>query len=181
VAFVNVHTFILLYLSEKSIRLFHFSVDSAIFRLMNIPYFKQQTIYTCGPTVMKMVLASLGLRYSERELAKLMETTEERGTSNAAFPRLAEKLKRSYHVERNAKLETLRTFHQQQWRIIVALYIPDEKEGHYAVVRAIGKDVLTFLDPAFGPSHRINTETFLTTWHNHPKDDNEQHWFIAIR
>lgn len=130
---------------------------------------------------MKMVLASLSLSYSERELAKRMETNEAHGTSNAAFPRLAEELKRMYHVERNAKLETLKTMHNQHWRVIVGLYLAEEQQGHYAVIRAIGKDTITLLDPEFGPSHRIPRETFPSLWRNSPKGDNEHHWFIAIR
>lgn len=130
---------------------------------------------------MKMVLASFGLSCSERELAKRMETNKANGTSNAAFPRLAEELKHIYHVERNAKLETLKTMLNQQWRVIVGLYLTEEQQGHYAVIRAIGKDTITLLDPEFGSSHRISRSEFPTFWHNNPKGDNENHWFIAIR
>lgn len=39
-----------------------------------VPYFKQEKSTTCGPACLKMILAFMGMNYSENELETICET-----------------------------------------------------------------------------------------------------------
>ena len=41
-----------------------------------IPYFKQESWYTCGPACLRMVLAFFGIARTEAEVMKECDTTE---------------------------------------------------------------------------------------------------------
>ena len=60
--------------------------------LLEVPYFKQDTTYTCGPTSLQMVLAYYGVRASEQKLAQQLHTTTEKGTWRVAMYNLATEL-----------------------------------------------------------------------------------------
>ena len=50
--------------------------------MLSVPLFKQSTDYTCGPTVLCMVLAYYGITRSEEELRDQMKVNEREGTKN---------------------------------------------------------------------------------------------------
>ena len=50
--------------------------------MLSVPLLKQSTDYTCGPTVLCMVLAYYGITRSEEELRDRMKTNEREGTKN---------------------------------------------------------------------------------------------------
>ena len=41
--------------------------------MVQIPYYEQETNYTCGPACMRMVLASLGIKKSEKDIQQFLE------------------------------------------------------------------------------------------------------------
>lgn len=148
---------------------------------MKIPYFKQGVDWTCGAASMRMVLASFGIRKSEKEIVGMLGTNKTRGTKNKAFSALAEKLKLSYAVKRNSSLVDLKFFLGRGYKIIICYFILEEKTGHYAVVSKISRDKIHLLDPIYGEEHTLSLKEFVKIWKNNPKYDNEKGWFIGIK
>ena len=59
---------------------------------MKVPYFSQQTLYTCGPAATRMVLKFYGVLKSEKELTKALKTAPQNGTSFTTVKKYAKKL-----------------------------------------------------------------------------------------
>lgn len=141
---------------------------------------KQETPYTCGGAAMKMVLDSLGIKKTEKQLTKLLKTNKIRGTWHRFFPQVAEKYKLNYIVERNSSINRLKTLLKKGYKIIVCYYYPPEKVDHYSVIKKI-RSKIYFYDPFFGKNHSYSLTYFNKIWKSDPKYDNEKNWFIAIR
>ncbi len=140
-------------------------------------YFKQSKDWSCGPACVRMVLASLGIKKSEKEIARLMHANKLVGTRFREFPALFEKLKLSYVVRRNGSVEEIKEFFP--WcKVIVAYWVPGEETDHYAVVRKIDKRKIYLLDPWFGPKHSLSLSYFKKRWFG---VGNTKRWFIAVR
>ncbi len=58
--------------------------------LISLPHFAQSDSGYCLPTCARMVLASMGLAYSEAKLSHVLGTTEEVGTPSFAVTKLAQ-------------------------------------------------------------------------------------------
>ena len=142
---------------------------------MKTPYYKQQTNYTCGATCMKMVLASFGIRKSEKQIANLLKTNKVKGTWHKYLPELSEKYKFDYIVERNGKISDLRKYSKQGWKIIVCFLY--RKIPHYSVLKKINWHSIYLLNPCSSPNERYFIPRFKKLW----KDDEEKRWFVAIK
>ncbi len=132
-------------------------------------YHRQKTEYTCGIACMQMLT---GL--SERKLMKLLKPTKKRGTENKAFTETAKKLKLSYVVRRNSNWETLKRLHKR-YKIIVCYWIEEEKTGHYAVVKTVGKDIV-LMDPYYGPNFKLSKQKFMKKWYGLE----EKRWLFGL-
>jgi ABC-type bacteriocin/lantibiotic exporter with double-glycine peptidase domain len=149
--------------------------------MVRIPFFKQETCWTCGPASMRMVLAALGIKKSEKQVVKLLSANKVRGTWAKSFPSLAEKYKLNYLVKRNASIEELRKLLKEGYIVLTAYYVPKEKVDHYVVVKKIDKEYIHFLDPFYGPEHKYKLTYFRKIWKTDPKYDSEIGWFIGFK
>ncbi len=148
---------------------------------MNIPFYEQETDWTCGPASMRMVLDALGIKKSEKQLIKLLRTNKQVGTWNESFPCLAEKYKLNYVAERNSTLSSLRNYLRKGYLLIVSYYLPKDKVSHYSVVKKISRGFIYFLDPFQGPSHKYKINQFIKLWNKKSEHDEERRWFIGIK
>ena len=151
--------------------------------MINIPYHKQKTEWTCGPASMRMVLDSLGIKKSEKELIKLLDTNEIQGTLHKSFPELAEKFNLNYIVGRkNSTLEQLDNLQEQDYRIIVSYFIPEDNFHHYAVLKEVDPKKIHLLDPWFGENTEYSIDNFNRNWHDLlEKYDKDKKWFFGIK
>ena len=145
------------------------------------PYYRHEKDWTCGPVCARMILQSIGIKKTEKELAKFLNTNKKEGTRNRSFLELSEKYKLNYKVERNSNIEELKKSIKSGYKIIVGYYLESEKQGHLAVVRKIEKGYIHLLDPEFGPKTKYKIEYFLKIWKNDPKVDKEKRWFIGFK
>ncbi|RJQ21130.1 hypothetical protein C4580_02690 [Candidatus Woesearchaeota archaeon] len=129
-----------------------------------IPYFRQETEYTCGKACMRMVLASLGIIKSEQELSKFMSRTKYGGTNNGDLARCAELFRLSYVVSRNGKLRDVQRLQKKGYRVIVGFTDPLEKVGHFAIVRKVTEKFVYLIDPWHGPKHKMPRQLFVRNW-----------------
>ncbi len=150
---------------------------------MRIPYYKQETKYTCGPACMRMILGSLGIKKSEKYLAKKMRTNKVIGTWNKHIPRVAERYKLDYMVQRHGSLSELKKLYRKGWRIIVYYNTHEDPDcldrnlAHYSVVKHINWHSIYLLDPSQGPKVRFFCNIFRKRWNAYA----EKGWFVAIR
>ena len=147
--------------------------------MRQIPYYAQETDWTCGPAAMRMVLYSFGIKKSEKELARLMDTTKSKGTKHNAFSQLAELFKLNYIVHRSSTLRDLQEVFRQNYLIILCYFDSTQNVGHYAVVKRVDSKTIFLLDPAYGRDHKYPLRHFKHIWFD--TDDKEKGWFIGLK
>ena len=149
---------------------------------MDIPYYKQKKVWSCGVASMRMVLESIGIKISRTELEKLLKSNETSGTWNKAFPAAAEKFKLNYVVGRNSDIKELKKLLKEKYKIIIGYYLGGKfNRGHYSVVRKIDSKKIHLLDPWFGAGKKFELSYFNKIWKNNPEKDNEKKWFFAVK
>ncbi len=146
---------------------------------MQIPFFRQQKYWTCGPACFRMALAAFGIKKSEAELAKLMHKPGEPGTPNRSLPETAEKLKLNYIVRRSASIPDLTWYMGLGFVVIVSYFDAIESVGHFAVVKKLGSKNIYLLDPWYGPDYVISLKDFVKNWKS--GFDKDKRWFIAVK
>ena len=146
---------------------------------MKIPFFKQQTDYTCGAACMRMILASFGIKKSETALKKLMGSSSMCGTWNKQFPQLAEKLNMDYIVLRNAQQSEINRMLKDGFELIINFFDPKEKVGHYAVVKSITSSKIYLIDQWHGPNESYSWKEFLPLWKS--SLDKDKRWVFGIK
>ncbi len=143
---------------------------------MKTPYYKQETEYTCGATCLRMVLAGIDIKKSEKQIAKLIKTNKRVGTWHKYIPQIAERYKFNYIVKRDATISELKKYSKNGWKAIVCFH--QHLEGpHYAVVKKTNWHSIYLLDPYYGPKVRYTLLNFKRKWH----DREEDRWFMAIK
>ncbi|HLC69490.1 MAG TPA: peptidase C39 family protein [Patescibacteria group bacterium] len=147
---------------------------------MALPYYKQETNYTCGPASFRMVMASLGFIYDETELKKLLKTSKIWGTLHKSFVEAAEKHKLNYVVKRNTEVNELRKALRKKKLAIVCYAMPPHEIYHYAVVKKVGLKYIYLLDPFLGPNCQYLLTDFVKFWKSDPKHEGDERWFFAI-
>jgi len=147
-----------------------------------IPYFRQETEWSCGATCLRMVLAAMGIKKSEKQVIQLLKTNSRWGTNNASFGLFAEKKKWSYSVVQNPTYEELSYFFKNGYLIILNFHLEEEESGHFAVLEDFSSRSLTLLDPKQG---RVcySLKEFDRLWVNtHTKLSGKlQKWFFAVK
>lgn len=132
---------------------------------MKLLHFLQETAYTCGPAVMRMILASAGISKTEKQVAKLLQTTHVAGTRHRAFPALAESLQWNYIVARDTTtLADVAYYLKKKYFVVVCYFHEEEKSGHYALVGKLSQTTITLLDPIEGEAHTMNRKNFERLW-----------------
>ena len=148
-----------------------------------IPYFKQKTVYTCGPASMRMVLASLGIRKTEKSIAKLLRVHPQKGLKNNRFPQFAEESGLKYIMKSPAKIDDIKELLKKKYGVIVNIQIFGwgRMIGHFAVVEKIRGEYIFIHDPNLGPSKKYLIKDFIKIWRGDPRGDNKKHWLIGIK
>lgn len=133
-------------------------------RYLDIPYFKQDTQYTCGPTSLQMVLAYYGIRESEAALAAELGTDPDTGTAHQQM--ITAVLKRGLHcyVNDEATWEELGRFVSSRIPVIIRFLETDKNEDHYAVVVGADEAGLVVHDPWHGEHVRFTRREFAARW-----------------
>jgi ABC-type bacteriocin/lantibiotic exporter with double-glycine peptidase domain len=152
---------------------------------MQIPYFAQETNYTCGAAVMRMALGAFSLTYSEKKLAQLLQTNRVAGTKNRAFPALAEELRLTYTVIReHTTLKDIQSLLTEGFIPIVCFYHDREEVHHYAIVKRLTKTHVILADPLDGDNHKLLRRQFMSAWSTQAKGrgvDTDTRWLFALK
>ncbi|MEK6858431.1 MAG: cysteine peptidase family C39 domain-containing protein [Nanoarchaeota archaeon] len=145
---------------------------------MKIPYFKQETIWTCGPAVVRSALAYFGIKKSERQLVKELNTNKIIGTRNKAITSLIEKYKLNYIVERNKfNPSKLKKLYEEGHVILIDYHHVADDKGHFAIIEKIDDKRIALMDPWEGPGQVHSINKFKKIWYD---DEGNRFWYIAI-
>ncbi|MBW3016995.1 C39 family peptidase [Candidatus Woesearchaeota archaeon] len=148
---------------------------------MEMPFFSQETDYTCGPACARMMLARFGIAATENELAELLGTTSDSGTDQSAFNRLAEKYGLDYVSRHSASFSELRELSGKGYAVTVCFFFQPEKVSHYAVVSSLSGSRINLLDPWKGPEHNYSTSYFSKLWKHVSKKGRLGCWLFALK
>lgn len=143
-----------------------------------VPFYKQDTNYTCGPVALQMVLDFFGVFKSEEKLTKMAKTNEKEGTSHRNILRTARKSGFVCYSKSNAKIAEIKEIISTKLPVIVNYIEPADDWGHYAVVVGIKKDTLILNDPWNGEGFEISEEEFLHRWRS--GDGRAIRWMMII-
>lgn len=147
-----------------------------------LPYYPQETGDTCAAASLRMVLEPLGIKKSERTLAKALKTNKKSGVRVEDIINFVEKSKLCYVVFRNATLKNVEKRLKLGYLIIVGYRHPSHI-GHYAILLDIDETHVYLQDPnPLTPKIvRYSKKYFVSLWKRGFKYDKESCWFIGIK
>ena len=145
--------------------------------MLSVPLFKQSTDYTCGPTVLCMVLAYYGITRSEEELRDQMKVNEREGTKNEQLENEARREGLFVYAKNGGTIEEIRKYVEENIPVIVN-FIEEGGEGHYAVVVDVGNEHLVWNDPYHEKPTSILIAAFLPRWYS--EDGINRDWLMAV-
>jgi predicted double-glycine peptidase len=132
--------------------------------VLTIPFYEQNTDYTCGPASLRMVLAYYGRSIPEEELVPLLGTNDAMGTERNRMGEIIKSHNLIPFEQTDATLDDLRHLLQNQMPVIVRYLEEEENSDHYGVVVGINDTHIILNDPWFGPDRRHELGTFLIRW-----------------
>lgn len=128
-----------------------------------IPYHKQQTDFYCGPAVVQMALARIGVVFTQEQLAREMGTTSERGTTADAIIAALELHGLSAVRTNGATLADIAAA-LEAGKLALVGYIEPEGDPHYALATAVTDAAITLVDPLFGQNYSLPVAEFEARW-----------------
>ena len=131
---------------------------------LKVPHFKQSTLYTCGPTSLRMVLAYYGIESSEDDLAKQLETNSDIGTMHHNMIEGVQRHGLHAYVNDQATLQEISYLLGYQIPVIIRFIEPAGNEDHYGVVVGFNRFFVTIHDPWSGAYQRYKHKTFAERW-----------------
>ncbi len=144
---------------------------------LKVPYFKQDTTYTCGAASVQMVLRYFGVVESEARLAKLMHVDREYGTHHQAI--IDELVAHGLfcYANNRSTLQEVHYFLEQKLPVLVHYLEPENNEGHYALIIGHSDGSLVLNDPWLGKGVTFSEEMFECRW----RDEQHTHtrWLLV--
>ena len=145
---------------------------------LKVPFFKQDTPYTCGPVTLQMAFDFFGVFEGEKQLAREAHTDHETGTKPKWMIDVAEKKGFYCHEETEATLDDVCYFLEKKLPVIIYFIEPSEDESHYSIVTGVERSTVTLNDPWNGEGYKILESEFLERWHC--KCGHRVRWLMVI-
>ena len=146
--------------------------------MINVPYFEQETPYSCGPAALKMMLLFYDVEKTEEELTARLHTNEEKGTLHRDMIRVAREENFYVFENDNSSIVEIGGLLKQKIPVIVHFAEPSENDNHYAVVVLLDNTHLMFNDPWNGEKIPMEISEFLTRWSSEKRSEDK--WLMAI-
>ena len=129
--------------------------------------YRQTSVWTCGPTALKIVLNYFGKDLSESYLAKLSKTTKSGGTNPSDLVKVAKQFGLYAKDKQNLTvLEVKKNIKSGNLIIANYQYTPKFGDGHYAVIIGYDKNKFILSDPANDSGYVIvKISDFIKLWY----------------
>ena len=136
--------------------------------ILDVPYYRQQRWYTCGPACLRMVLSYLQIDKSENEISNLCQA-DFFGTTCEQIATAANQLNLHSEVVINTTVDDLKQILETQFPLIALidagiLYRDILGIGHFIVIIGIQGEDIVYHDPEIGSSCRARTVDLLEAW-----------------
>ncbi len=151
----------------------------ALHKIIPVPYYKQKTNYTCGPSSIKMVLGFFGIRESERKLAREARTDKKSGTDHHSLIELSRKKGFYCYIQEKSSIHIIKHFISQELPVIINYVEPSSNDGHYAVVVGYRKGGIIMNDPINGKNFYLNYKELYGRWSG-GKYNKSKRWIMVI-
>ena len=146
--------------------------------LRGVPFYAQQTDYTCGPAALRMALGFFGTHVGETHLVHEVHTSTDYGTHHRWLIAAPGHHRLHTRVHERASLRDIRAALRAGHPVIVHYLEPEGNDGHYAVVVGVGATHVILNDPWFGEHFRIPKRTFKRRWHD--EKNRFPSWMMAV-
>ena len=133
---------------------------------IDIPFYKQDTLYTCGPVALQMVMSFLGHFKSEGALADEAHTDKIKGTSHEGMIDTVRKEGFYCYVNSRSSINEIKHFIHLGLPVIVDFIEPAGDDGHYAVVTGFVGHNLILNDSLNGEGRHMSLQDFTSRWHD---------------
>ncbi|MDQ5928189.1 MAG: uncharacterized protein QG633_627 [Patescibacteria group bacterium] len=146
----------------------------------SIPYVQQEHPHWCGPAALLMVLKFFGMEKTQADLAALLKTSEEKGTSEEMMETVARDLGFDVRTGSGVYEEIVNALEEGS-AVIVAFIESQDTKGHHAVVTDANSDRIRLLDPAQSNNAHIvlSKEGFIKRWGS--KYTAHHQWFMTLK
>lgn len=158
--------------------------------------FKQKTLYTCGPASIRIALSRFGKSYSEKEIAKIANTTASEGTNSQDLIKAV----KSYgintveykNLDPEYALSVLKQYIDGKNPVIISwLKTKWKKEEaktqkemqknigeyeHYSVISGITDTHIYLFDPLEEKELKVSRKYFMDRWW----DSDDKRWFLVL-
>ncbi len=134
----------------------------------------QETLYKsyCAPATLKMLLQYYGIEKSEKELARLLGTTEKTGTTVEDFVKGLKHFGLKAKVKNYSTFKDIEKYLKKDIPVVVDWFTkgrsddPDwfTADGHYSIAVGLDKKYIYLQDPEIGGMRKLKREDFLKVW-----------------
>ena len=145
---------------------------------MHVPYYRQETDYTCGAASLQMALAYLGKYFPQRALVRHLKPSVRTGIAARNMIRFAKAQGFHCYTKYNATLRDIKHFLKIKLPVIVGFIEPLGNEGHYAVVTRIKENNIILHDPWNGKDFVMSISAFRKRWFDY--DPHRPRWMMVI-
>lgn len=145
---------------------------------LDVPYFKQDTVYSCGVASLQMILDFFGVFESEEKLAREAHTNPESGTKHKWMIDVATKKGFYCYVNNESSLDEIGYFLEQKLPVLVHFIETSNEEGHYSIITGIQKGKVIMNDPWNGEGLRMPCDDFFSRWHS--EDNTSMRWMMVL-
>lgn len=146
---------------------------------LEVPFYKQDTEYTCGPTSLQMVLSYYGMKFSEEHLAHELHTNKRIGTMHQALIDTALRHGLFCYVNNNSTIDEIEYLVNIEVPPIIHFLEPESGEDHYSVIVGLSDKDVILNDPWNGEHFRIPKTHFSKKWTCDFVGNCEQ-WLLAL-
>ncbi len=144
---------------------------------IKVPYFKQDTNYSCGPTSVQMILRYFRIVNSENDLIKKLKTENQKGTSQKKIIEIFQKNHLFCYTNNNSSIEEIKNFLKRKLPVLVNYVDKEKKEGHFAVIIGIKEEKIILNDPWYGEDFEIDISEFKNRWRDSKGD--HKNWILV--
>ncbi len=149
----------------------------------SIPYYKQQTPFTCALAVLRMVFAYFGRETTEVELARVVGFNPKFGVSMSDLAKACKIMNFDYKLMRYAKIEDIKNFISEHLFPIVLLKAAvyekvSGEHGHFVIVKDITDKNVIINDPDRmygGENKSVDISIFTKAWNA------SKRWLLGVK
>lgn len=148
--------------------------------MLSVPYVSQEHPHWCGPAALLMALRFFGVEKSQADLASLLKTSEQKGTSEEMMEVAVHNL--GFDVRTGSgTYDEITTSIEERSPVIIAFVEPHSDERHYAVIIDANHDRIKLLDPegSTKPQIILSKEAFMKRWGSMYTAHHQ--WFMRLK